>query len=121
MYTPGFNQVSERALLIEAMQAYSFAVLVGPEPAPQAMTRAAGLTATHLPLVIKDEGPHGLLEGHFARANRHGEALAGREALVVFSGPNSYVSPVLYTDPATPTELWNRSRMRPPKTPCSRI
>ena len=49
--------------------------------------------ATHLPLVVKDEGEHGLIEGHFATANRHWQALAGRETLVVFSGPHSYVSP----------------------------
>jgi transcriptional regulator len=56
--------------------------------------------------VVKDEGEHGLLEGHFARANPHWRSLAGRETLVVFSGPHSYVSPTLYLDPlAVPT--WN--------------
>ena len=30
MYTPKFNQVSDRAILIEAMRAYSFAILFGP-------------------------------------------------------------------------------------------
>jgi transcriptional regulator len=103
MYTPAFNQVANRAVLIEAMRAYSFAILFGPQSAPEA---AAPLAATHLPLVVKDEGPHGLLEGHFARANRHWQALAGRETLVVFSGPHSYVSPTLYVDPlSVPT--WN--------------
>jgi transcriptional regulator len=103
VYTPGFNHVADRAVLIEAMQAYSFAILFGPQAGPEA---AAPLMATHLPLVVKDEGPHGLLEGHFARANRHWQALAGRETLVVFSGPHSYVSPTLYVDPlSVPT--WN--------------
>jgi transcriptional regulator len=103
MYTPRFNQIADRAVLIEAMQAYSFAILFGPQSDPQS---PAPLAATHLPLVVKDEGPHGLLEGHFARANRHWESLAGRETLAVFSGPNSYVSPTLYADPlSVPT--WN--------------
>jgi len=99
MYTPKFNQVVDRAVLLETMQAYSFAILTGPasESAP---------TATHLPLVVKDEGAHGLLEGHFAHANPHWKALAGREALAVFSGPHSYVSPALYTEElSVPT--WN--------------
>ena len=101
MYTPGFNQVTDRAVLIEAMRAYSFAILIGPRS-----EAAGGLVATHLPLVVKDEGEHGLLEGHFARANRHWQALAGRETLVVFPGPHSYVSPTLYVDPiSVPT--WN--------------
>lgn len=107
MYTPKFNQITDRYLLIETMQAYSFAILIGPQPAPQSETKASEpLVATHLPLVVKDEGPHGLLEGHFARANRHWETLAGRETLVVFSGPHSYVSPAQYGDPlSVPT--WN--------------
>jgi transcriptional regulator len=103
MYSPKFNQIADRALLIEAMQAYSFAILFGPQSTPESL---APLAASHLPLVVKDEGPHGLLEGHFARANRHWQALAGRETLAVFTGPHSYVSPVLYTDPlSVPT--WN--------------
>ena len=107
MYTPKFNQITDRAILIEAMQAYSFAILIGPAPAPQSETKAmVPLVATHLPLVVKDAGPHGLLEGHFARANRHWEALAGHPVLAIFSGPHSYVSPALYADPlSVPT--WN--------------
>ncbi len=103
MYTPKFNQVTDRDLLIEAMRAYSFAILFGPQ------TDADGKSipvATHLPLVVRDEGPHGVLEGHFARANQHWQALAGRETLVVFPGPHSYVSPSLYEDElSVPT--WN--------------
>jgi transcriptional regulator len=103
MYSPKFNQIADRAVLIEAMQAYSFAILFGPQSTPDA---PAPLLATHLPLVVKDEGEHGLIEGHFAKANRHWQALAGRETLVVFPGPHSYVSPTNYTDPlSVPT--WN--------------
>ena len=103
MYTPKINQVDDRATLIEAMQAYSFAILFGPLT-QQGATETS--VATHLPLVVKDKGEHGLLEGHFARANHHWQALAGRETLVVFQGPHSYVSPTLYAEPlSVPT--WN--------------
>ena len=103
MYTPKFNQVSDRAILIEAMQAYSFAILYGPL---DSTSDAAAHHATHLPLVVKDEGPHGLLEGHFAKANPHWQSLANRETLVVFPGPHSYVSPSLYAEQlSVPT--WN--------------
>jgi transcriptional regulator len=102
MYSPKFNQIADRSILIEAMQAYSFAILFG----PQSTESAAPLVATHLPLVVKDEGEHGLIEGHFARANRHWQALAGHETLVVFPGPHSYVSPKLYVEElSVPT--WN--------------
>jgi transcriptional regulator len=99
MYIPKFNQIQDRALLIEAMRTWSFAILFGPDGngAP---------AATHLPLVVHDEGEHGVLEGHFALANPHWKSLAGRETLVVFSGPHSYVSPSLYVErKSVPT--WN--------------
>jgi transcriptional regulator len=103
MYSPKFNQVADRSILLEAMQAYSFAILFGPQSTPDA---PAPLVATHLPLVVKDEGEHGLIEGHFAIANRHWQSLANRETLVVFPGPHSYVSPTNYVDPlSVPT--WN--------------
>ena len=97
MYTPKFNQVSDRSVLLEAMRTYSFAILFGP---------GGDLRATHLPLLVKDEGQHGTLLGHFARANTHWADLADRETLVVFPGPHSYVSPTFYTEPlSVPT--WN--------------
>ena len=103
MYIPRFNQVTSRATLIEAMRANSFAILFGPLSGQDSSHPSF---ATHLPLVVKDEGEHGILEGHFARANSHWSLLASREALVVFTGPHSYVSPTLYTEPlSVPT--WN--------------
>jgi len=103
MYTPKFNQVFDRDLLIEAMRDNSFAILFGPSASSEASSRPV---ATHLPLIVKNEGDHGVLEGHFAKANRHWQALAGHETLVVFAGPHSYVSPSFYTEPlSVPT--WN--------------
>ena len=113
MYSPKFNIVTDRAVLLEAMRENSFAILFGPVDPVQgdrvqtdgAQTNAS-LAATHLPLVVKDAGEHGVIEGHFAKANHHWQALAGRETLVVFSGPHSYVSPTLYTEElSVPT--WN--------------
>ena len=103
MYSPKFNQVFDRAVLLQAMRENSFAIIFGPLSASDV---PPAHVATHLPLVVKDEGEHGLIEGHFATANPHWQALAGRETLVVFSGAHSYVSPTLYTEPlSVPT--WN--------------
>jgi transcriptional regulator len=103
MYTPKFNRISDRALLIEAMRAYSFAILFGTQ---SASATGNSPQATHLPLVVKDEGEHGLIEGHFAHANPHWKSLVDQETLIVFSGPHSYVSPTLYAEPlSVPT--WN--------------
>jgi transcriptional regulator len=100
MYIPKFNQLTDRAILLDAMQRYSFAILFGSGGAD------TPAIATHLPLVVKDEGEHGIIEGHFAKANPHWQALAGREVLVVFPGPHSYVSPANYVEElSVPT--WN--------------
>lgn len=101
MYIPRFNQVTDRNTLIEVMRVNSFAILVGP-----GQDATYSTVATHLPLVVKDEGEHGVLEGHFAKANSHWSALANHETLVIFCGPHGYVSPTLYTESlSVPT--WN--------------
>jgi transcriptional regulator len=103
MYIPRFNQVTDRSILIEVMRANSFAILFGPLAGQDSSHPSL---ATHLPLVVKDEGEHGVLEGHFARANSHWSTLANHETLVVFPGPHSYVSPTLYAESlSVPT--WN--------------
>jgi transcriptional regulator len=72
------------------------------------VTNTMGLAATHIPfLVDRARGPGGVLVGHMARANNQWRALVdGGEVLVVFTGPNTYVSPGWYgVAPRAPT--WN--------------
>jgi len=58
---------------------------------------AEGLIATPLPLILdENEGEHGVLYGHVARANPQWRLPAAGEALVIFSGPDAYVSPSWY-------------------------
>lgn len=53
-----------------------------------------GLFASHLPFIHDADGR---LIGHIARANPHPErAPDGAEALVIFQGPEAYVSPTWY-------------------------
>ncbi|HZM75028.1 MAG TPA: SidA/IucD/PvdA family monooxygenase [Candidatus Limnocylindrales bacterium] len=74
--------------------------------------------ATQLPMVLdRSRGPFGGLFGHMDRANPHAQLIDGREMLIVFSGPNSYISPDIYETDQLPT--WNsmavhvRGRARP--------
>jgi transcriptional regulator len=62
----------------------------------------SGLFATHLPLVLdRERGAYGTLQGHVARANPHHElAEEGAEALVLFTGADSYVTPSMYASKA---------------------
>lgn len=71
-----------------------------------------GLEASPIPfLLYADEGKHGILRAHLAKANPHWKSLAGHaECLVVFQGPDGYVTPSWYpskteTHKVVPT--WN--------------
>jgi transcriptional regulator len=95
---PSFVQTN-RAVLHEAIERYSFALLVSGS--------GADLAANHLPLLLeRDSGPHGTLVGHMARANPQWRSASGQPVLVVFSGPHAYISPTWYAaEQVVPT--WN--------------
>ncbi|MGH8434703.1 MAG: FMN-binding negative transcriptional regulator [Pseudomonas sp.] len=63
---------------------------------------ANGFETSHLPLLLSpEEGRFGTLQGHFARANPHWQSLAaGAEVMVIFPGPQAYVSPGYYPSKA---------------------
>ena len=93
MYTPDHFRVDDLPQMHALMRARPFAALVS--------TGAAGLYATHLPTVLKNDGPHGVIECHLARANPHWKDLAeGNEALMIFQGPGGYITPNWYPSKA---------------------
>ena len=55
-----------------------------------------GLVATALPMCLADEGPHGVLYGHVAKANAQWTLPVTGDALAIFTGPNAYVTPSWY-------------------------
>jgi transcriptional regulator len=58
---------------------------------------SAGLVANAIPFLLqRSSGPRGTLQTHMARANGQWQELDGREVLVVFQGPQAYVSPSFY-------------------------
>ena len=59
---------------------------------------SGALFATHLPFLFDvAAGDHGVLTGHLARANPHHRLPRGdAEALVIFSGPEAYITPNWY-------------------------
>ncbi|HEY8599073.1 MAG TPA: FMN-binding negative transcriptional regulator [Thermomicrobiales bacterium] len=57
-----------------------------------------GLSANHIPFLFDSEaGPHGTVRGHVARGNAvwH-DHVPEHEALVIFQGPQAYISPNWY-------------------------
>ena len=58
---------------------------------------AGGLVANHVPFEIVEQGPLGVLRCHVARANPvWKETSKDVDALVVFGGPDAYISPAWY-------------------------
>lgn len=83
--------------------------LAGGNPLALLCTNGDGTPhATHLPVITCPDSafePGGMLVGHMNRANPHWSSLAsGGGALLVFTGPQAYVSPTVYAvTPAAPT------------------
>ena len=99
MYIPDAFAETDLDRLHGLIETYDFGMLItNAEPTP---------LISHLPFVLdRTAGPNGTLQAHTARANPHWQSFGG-EALVVFRGPHSYVSPTWYEpeSPAVPT--WN--------------
>jgi transcriptional regulator len=104
MYLPKSFEPPDTDTLLQFMRTHSFGVLM-------TMT-STGLDANHLPFVIDPEPqPYGTLRGHVARANPiWRECQLRDDALVIFQGPDSFISPSWYptkqeTGAVVPT--WN--------------
>lgn len=110
MYMPPLYHETDLSTLHGLMREYSFAtVITQHEGAP---------FATHTPVILEaDAGPYGTLYGHVARANPQWRAFeAGQEALILFQGPHSYVSPSWYeVELSVPT--WNYAAVHAYGTP----
>jgi len=103
MHRPPHFREDRLDVLHAAMRAHPLAALV--------TTGREGLVANHIPFLVEDDGEHGVLHAHLARANGQLEALrGGGEALVIFQGPQAYVSPSWYATKAESHKVvptWN--------------
>jgi transcriptional regulator len=103
MYQPDHFRVDDLAPMHALMRARPFAALVS--------GGAAGLYGTHMPTVLKDDAPYGVIEFHLARANPHWKVLAEcSEALMIFQGPEGYITPNWYATKAETQKVvptWN--------------
>lgn len=89
MYTPPAFREDDPAVLRQIMREARLSTLV--------TATADGLIATPLPLFLDEtEGKFGTLYGHLAKANQQWKLEAICEALIIFTGPDAYVSPSWY-------------------------
>lgn len=105
MYRPPAFVENDRDTIAEMIRAHPFGQLITCDQGRSEVT--------HLPFVLHwdktvqgQDQDQGKLIGHIARANPQWQQFAqGEEALVVFQGPHTYISPNWYTNFGVPT--WN--------------
>nr|WP_086938564.1 FMN-binding negative transcriptional regulator [Thaumasiovibrio occultus] len=89
MYIPAKFKQDNIEELVALMQQYPFATLV--------TTTDEGIEATHFPTLLEQRGDDLVIKAHIAKANKLWQKVAtGAEVLVIFNGPNSYISPNHY-------------------------
>jgi transcriptional regulator len=89
MYLPKAFENNDPAQLEAVIQENPLATLISYLP--------SGLEANHLPLMLQQEKGKTILKGHIAKANDLWMKLdSNNEVLVVFQGPDSYISPSFY-------------------------
>ncbi|HKW48752.1 MAG TPA: FMN-binding negative transcriptional regulator [Gemmatimonadaceae bacterium] len=105
MYIPRLNAETDEDTLFAFLAAHPFGALI-------TSTGNGELAATHLPWLVHRE--RGVLEGHIARANTEHQSAGANdrssEALVIFTGPDAYISPGWYPSKAEHGEVvptWN--------------
>lgn len=88
MYVPNAFREDNVETLVAFMRAQSFATLVS--------VLDGTPFASHIPVVVRQDGGAVRLLGHLARANPQWRAFGNGETLAIFTGPHAYVSPSLY-------------------------
>ncbi len=103
MYTPPHFEVNDIAEIHEAIHACGLAHFV--------TATAEGIFATPLPFFLDaSEGEYGTLYGHLARANSQWKQQPQGDGLVIFAGPDAYISPSWYavkTETGKVVPTWN--------------
>jgi transcriptional regulator len=88
MYTPTSFKEERLEVLHRLMRSNPLGLLVS--------NGENGPLATALPHLIVDGSSFGTLQCHLARANPHWQALDKQNVLIVFQGPDEYISPKWY-------------------------
>jgi transcriptional regulator len=101
MYIPKHFSENDLATLHAFMQQYPLALIVSNQDGVP--------VGNHLPVILAaTEGPYGTLVGHMARSNPQWRTFDGsQDVLVIFQGPQSYVTPSWYEHPYHNAPTWN--------------
>ena len=95
-YPPPYHQSRDREKMIAVIKAYPFGMLVSVLDGQPLIT--------HIPIIYNEDS--GRLVAHIDKYNPQvGTLKDGNEVTVVFRGPDTYISPSVYTTKQLPT--WN--------------
>ena len=95
MYDTPYFKAGSREEVIAFMKANPFIVLCGSGETGRPV-------ATHIPVLISENGDKIVLTGHLMRKQDHTSAFThNQQVLAIFQGPHSYVSAGWYTHPET--------------------
>ena len=91
MYIPRANNEDRISVLHKLMEDQPFATLI--------TMGSSGLFASHIPMVLEQNGAKGRLKGHISRANTQWRTYTSSvESLAIFSGPQHYITPSWYPE-----------------------
>lgn len=103
MHIPSKFKQKDESQLKEVIREYPFATLI--------TQSESGIEATHFPVILNSVEGKDIIQAHIAKANKIWEMVKeGSEILLIFNGPNCYISPNYYptkkeSGKAVPT--WN--------------
>jgi transcriptional regulator len=100
LYIPKAHVVDDLTFLHDFMEEFGFVTLVTATPT---------LRITHIPSVLdRTQGRFGTIRGHISAQNPQKAAFDGtHQAVVVFRGPQGYISPTWYTTQTSVVPTWN--------------
>jgi transcriptional regulator len=89
VYIPPEFAINDRNEMVEFIRKHSFGIMV---------TYSDGFRTSHIPFIITAQDPL-VIWGHMATGNQQLRGIGDSRALVIFSGPHSYISPSWYAVP----------------------
>ncbi|NJL11912.1 MAG: FMN-binding negative transcriptional regulator [Microscillaceae bacterium] len=100
MYNFSYFKEKDEQIIMDFAENNPFAFLTG-------SFSSGKQVATQIPVLLEKRASHLIVQGHFMRNTDHHKAfIENPQALLVFTGPNTYVSASWYSNPQTGS-TWN--------------
>ena len=100
MYSFPYYKEKDNAVVLDFMKQHPFATLIGVDALQSPV-------ATQIPVLLKERDGELYLQGHIMKQTDHHKAFEiNKQALVIFTGPHTYVSASWYQNPKQ-ASTWN--------------